>query len=138
MTMALFVALVALLCLFSIANATNTAAPTSQPTGSAEGWGQITYDGKRRHRQGGLCDNHCSGHGTCEKNLNCKCFTGLDGEVEWTGPDCSQRTCPRDFAWVGEVVNSNNLHPWSECSNKGTQRTRNNFFYFQSLLCRRV
>jgi len=93
--------------------------PTSAPTFAAEGWGQITWD-KRRHRNGGLCENHCSNHGTCEKNSNCKCFTGLDGEPEWTGPDCSLRTCPRDFAWVGDVINSNNLHPWVECSNKGS------------------
>lgn len=94
-------------------------APTGAPTYAIEGWGQITWD-KRRHRNGGLCENHCSNHGTCEKNSNCKCFTGLDGEPEWTGPDCSLRTCPRDFAWVGDVINSNNLHPWVECSNKGT------------------
>ena len=94
-------------------------APTSAPTLANEGWGQITWD-KRRHRNGGLCENHCSNHGTCEKNSNCKCFTGLDGEAEWTGPDCSLRTCPRDFAWVGDVINSNNLHPWVECSNKGS------------------
>lgn len=93
--------------------------PTSAPTFSTEGWGQITWD-KRRHRNGGLCENHCSNHGTCEKNSNCNCFTGLDGEAEWTGPDCSLRTCPRDFAWVGDVINSNNLHPWVECSNKGS------------------
>ena len=98
---------------------TPTQAPTSAPTFTNEGWGQITWD-KRRHRNGGLCENHCSNHGTCEKNSNCKCFTGLDGEAEWTGPDCSLRTCPRDFAWVGDVINSNNLHPWVECSNKGS------------------
>jgi len=106
--------------------ATPTALPTGQPSSmpssapsyKAESWGQITWD-KRRHRQGGLCENHCSNHGTCEMNLNCKCFTGLDGEPEWTGPDCSLRTCPKDFAWVGDVVNANNLHPWAECSNKG-------------------
>lgn len=51
--------------------------------------------------------------------MNCKCFTGIDGEVEWTGPDCSLRVCPKDFAWVGSVVGSNDLHPWAECSNKG-------------------
>ena len=94
-------------------------APTSAPTYTAEAWGQIVWD-KRRNRNGGLCENHCSNHGTCEKNNNCKCFTGLDGEPDWTGPDCSLRTCPRDFAWVGDVINSNNLHPWVECSNKGS------------------
>jgi len=101
------------------AGSTSSDAPTGAPTYAIEGWGQITWD-KRRHRNGGLCENHCSNHGTCEKNSNCKCFTGLDGEPEWTGPDCSLRTCPRDFAWVGDVINSNNLHPWVECSNKGT------------------
>ena len=95
-----------------------TTMPTSAPSYKAESWGQVTWD-KRRHRHGGLCENHCSNHGTCENNNNCKCFTGLDGEPEWTGPDCSLRTCPKDFAWVGEVVNANDLHPWVECSNKG-------------------
>ena len=93
--------------------------PTSAPSYQAEPWGQVSYD-RRRNRQGGLCENHCSGHGTCEFNNNCLCFTGLDGEPEWTGPDCSLRTCPKDFAWVGDVINANNLHPWTECSNKGT------------------
>ena len=110
------------LALLSGVRASNpTLYPTSQPTANPElGWGEVVFDNKRRHRQGGMCDNHCSGHGTCEKNLNCNCFVGLTGEPEWTGADCSLRTCPRDFAWVGDVVNSNNLHPWVECSNKGT------------------
>eukprot|EP01032_Pedospumella_encystans_P011658 gene11658-13544_t len=66
-----------------------------------------------------MCGNFCSGHGLCLKNNNCKCYNGLDGEPEWTGPDCSQRTCPKDFAWVGAVVGNNNLHPIAECSNRG-------------------
>ena len=78
----------------------------------------MVYD-KRRTRSGGLCENHCSGHGTCEMNNNCLCYNGPSGEPEWTGPDCSLRTCPKDFAWVGTVVGANNLHPWAECSNKG-------------------
>ena len=81
--------------------------PTSAPSYKAETWGEVTADGKRRRRMGGLCENHCSHHGTCEMNNNCKCFVGLDGEDEWTGPDCSLRTCPKDFAWVGDVVNAN-------------------------------
>jgi hypothetical protein len=93
--------------------------PTSAPTYHKESWGQVTWD-KKRHRTGGLCENHCSNHGTCEFNNNCNCFTGLDGEPEWTGPDCSLRMCPRDFAWVGDVINANDLSPWSECSNKGS------------------
>jgi hypothetical protein len=92
--------------------------PTSAPTYHIESWGQIVWD-TRRHRKGGMCENLCSGHGTCEKNHNCKCFVGLDGEPEWTGPDCSLRTCPKDFAWIGTVNGANDLHPWVECSNKG-------------------
>ena len=95
-----------------------TGIPTSAPSYTKEAWGQIVSD-KKRHRMGGLCENHCSNHGTCEMNSNCKCFTGLSGEPEWTGPDCSLRTCPKDFSWIGSVVNANNVHSWDECSNKG-------------------
>jgi hypothetical protein len=80
--------------------------------------GEIYWQ-KNRNRKGGLCDNHCSGHGTCEKNNNCNCFLGTDGNPEWTGPDCSLRTCPKDLAWVGAVNNNNDLHPSTECSNRG-------------------
>mmetsp|Transcript_1538 Transcript_1538/g.4366 ORF Transcript_1538/g.4366 Transcript_1538/m.4366 type:complete len:304 (+) Transcript_1538:14-925(+) len=118
-----------------------TTVPSAAPSYKAESWGQITYD-KRRNRQGGLCENHCSNHGTCETNNNCKCFTGLDGEAEWTGPDCSQRTCPKDFAWVGDVVNANDLHPWVECSNKGTcdrtTGTCNCFPGYDGVACQRT
>jgi len=97
-----------------------TSQPTSAPTYHEEkDWGEIVWD-RKRHRDGGMCDNHCSYHGTCEKNLNCNCYTGLDGEPLWTGPDCSLRMCPRDFAWVSnKAVNANDMHPWVECSNRG-------------------
>jgi hypothetical protein len=95
-----------------------TGIPTSSPSFVEEPWGEYVWT-EKRHRKAGMCENQCSGHGTCEVNGNCKCFTGLDGEDEWTGPDCSSRTCPFDFAWVGASINSNNLHPWAECSNKG-------------------
>ena len=97
---------------------TPTSAPSSAPSFTEERWGQVTWD-KKRTRKSGMCENQCSGHGTCEVNDNCKCYVGLDGEPEYTGADCSLRTCPRDFAWVGTVVNANDLHPWVECSNKG-------------------
>jgi len=104
-------------------NPTNpTGEPSGVPTGAPsyveESWGQITWD-KKRNRKAGMCENQCSGHGTCEFNDNCRCYTGIDGEPEWIGPDCSLRTCPKDFAWVGSVVNANDLHPWVECANKG-------------------
>eukprot|EP01031_Cornospumella_fuschlensis_P037983 gene37983-46143_t len=93
--------------------------PTSSPTYVEEEWGQIIWDKKRRQRVAGLCDRLCSGHGLCTPQNNCRCYAGLDGEAEWTGPDCSLRTCPKDLAWVGEVVGANDLHPRAECSNKG-------------------
>jgi hypothetical protein len=96
-----------------------TSIPSSSPSFVEEPWGEYVWT-EKRHRKAGMCENQCSGHGTCEVNGNCKCFAGLDGEDEWTGPDCSSRTCPFDFAWVGASINSNNLHPWAECSNKGT------------------
>eukprot|EP01032_Pedospumella_encystans_P011118 gene11118-12955_t len=89
------------------------------PSYVKEGWGQVVSDKKIHMRKRGMCGNFCSGHGLCLKNNNCKCYAGLDGEPEWTGPDCSQRTCPKDFAWVGDVVGNNNLHPIAECSNRG-------------------
>lgn len=95
-----------------------TSIPTSSPSFVEEPWGEYVWT-EKRHRKAGMCENQCSGHGTCEVNGNCQCFKGLDGEDEWTGPDCSSRTCPFDFAWVGASINANNLHPWAECSNKG-------------------
>jgi len=89
------------------------------PSFVKEKWGQDLSDTKIHMRKGGECENRCSGHGRCVKNTNCKCFHGLDGAPAWTGADCSQRTCPKDFAWVGAVVGANNLHPITECSNKG-------------------
>lgn len=92
--------------------------PTSQPT--LEEWEyQTTWD-MNRYRKNGLCENHCSGHGTCSENINCECYKDLDGNPSWTGPDCSLRTCPKDVAWVAEsAVKSNDVHPVTECSNKG-------------------
>merc|ERR1719453_1970653 len=95
-----------------------TSVPSSVPSVRAEYWGEIVYD-KKRSRAGGLCENACSGNGKCVMNVNCDCNVGIDGEKEWTGADCSLRTCPKDYAWVGDVVKANDLHGWKECSNKG-------------------
>jgi hypothetical protein len=85
------------------------------------------------------CPNFCSGHGECDKFFRCTCYKGPDGELAWTGNDCSLRTCPkydenylffsfvlifllisiRDVAWIGPVVKANDVHPITECSNKG-------------------
>lgn len=92
--------------------------PSSAPTCTAEFWGEVIWD-KKRYRRSGYCDNGCSGHGICNINNNCNCYTGLDGLKQWTGADCSQRTCPFDISWVSKVSNANNLHALSECSNRG-------------------
>jgi biopolymer transport protein ExbD len=93
--------------------------PTSNPTIHRE----MEYENVRayfkRQRANGLCDRNCSGHGICMGNVNCQCFTGLDHQSMYTGSDCSLHTCPKDIAWVGAVVNANNMHPVVECSNRG-------------------
>jgi len=66
------------------------------------------------------CPNGCSGHGSCGANDKCTCYNRIDGDAAWTFPDCSGRTCPTNAAWVGSVVNANDLHPVVECSNRGS------------------
>jgi hypothetical protein len=111
------------------------------PSYVKEAWGQDVSDKKVHMRKAGMCPNLCSGHGDCTKNNNCKCFVGIDGEPEWTGADCSQRTCPKDFAWVGDVVNANDLHPWVECSNKGLCDRKTGtcecFYGYDGIACQR-
>ena len=68
--------------------------PSSAPSYVAQSWGMVVQDSRKRHRQGGQCDNGCSMHGTCEKNSNCKCYTRMTGEPEWTGPDFLVRYVP--------------------------------------------
>jgi len=95
-----------------------TVLPTSMP--SQHEWAYQTIWDNNRWKKNGLCENSCSGHGTCSINQNCVCYTDMDGEPSWTGPDCSQRTCPIDNAWVAEsAVGANDMHPRAECSNKG-------------------
>lgn len=65
------------------------------------------------------CVDMCNGHGYCADYDMCVCIQGADGLPAFTGADCSERTCPRGIAWVGDVVTSNNVHPLAECSNKG-------------------
>lgn len=67
------------------------------------------------------CPNNCSRHGTCGSADLCTCHP------RWTGADCSLRECPYGLSWTTEgdgVVPAGNgmggLHPYTECSSKGT------------------
>lgn len=99
----------------------STNPPTSQPSYSNE----LDYDGpivgstEVRRRVGKYCHNRCSGHGSCTKHNICDCAKDPNGNPIFAGPDCSIRTCPKDYAWVGDVVGANDLHPLVECSGKG-------------------
>jgi len=50
------------------------------------------------------CPHSCSGHGKCDMFDICKCYTagGMNGHLEealqWSGPDCSLKTCPRGIS----------------------------------------
>lgn len=58
----------------------------------------------------GACPNSCSGHGTCNSYDQCTCYMesaqnasdwkGLSNSAEWTGADCSLRTCARGISWT--------------------------------------
>ena len=57
------------------------------------------------------CPNHCSGRGKCLADDKCACYQ------RFTGPDCSQRLCKENIAWVDGTQAS--PHAYAECSNKG-------------------
>jgi len=57
------------------------------------------------------CPNHCSGRGTCGSDDVCSCYS------RYQGPDCSERKCKMNIAWVdGDVASP---HEYAECSNRG-------------------
>jgi len=88
------------------------------------------------------CPNGCSGHGKCGANDKCDCYSRIDGEPAWTEADCSKRTCPKDVAWVGDVMGANDAHPVVECSNKGTCNSKTGtcacFKNYEGIACERT
>ena len=101
---------------------------------------------KKRIRKAGICSigtdgKKCSGNGICLMNNLCVCNIGLSGEPDWTGPICSQKTCPKAISWVGTVIGSNNLHPVEECSNRGSCDRKtgecNCFLGYDGMACQR-
>lgn len=67
--------------------------------------------------------NNCTGHGECDTATGrCKCFTGWGAATDvalYKAPDCSQRTCPADKAWVDVPSGPNQAHRVAECSAMG-------------------
>jgi hypothetical protein len=96
-----------------------SSAPTSHPTYRMETFASDVGEFMKRARARGMCEKSCSGHGFCVANINCDCYKGLSGEPLYTGPDCSLYRCPMDTAWVGAVVNANDMSPVTECSSRG-------------------
>lgn len=97
--------------------------PSAMPSYRKESYANVGVNGynkKFHHRKVGMCEGLCSGHGRCGASNTCNCFTSPGGtQPAWMGYDCSLRSCPRDTAWVGDVMNNNEAHPEAECSNKG-------------------
>ena len=60
------------------------------------------------------CPNLCYGHGTCGLDDRCSCHG------DFMGPDCSQRVCPYDYAFVDTAIADDDAHQYAECSGKGT------------------
>ncbi|KAG9413599.1 hypothetical protein AC1031_012826 [Aphanomyces cochlioides] len=68
--------------------------------------------------------NDCSGHGDCTlMSKTCLCYPGWGAAsdiAEYKAPDCSQRTCPSDYAWADIPTAPTMDHQTIlECSGKG-------------------
>lgn len=65
------------------------------------------------------CDNHCSGHGTCNTDDVCTCYDNWGiGQAHDSG-DCSERVCPYELAWVDDPNRNGKFHKYAECSGRG-------------------
>ena len=88
-----------------------------------------------------VCDNLCSGRGTCQTDDVCKCYdnwgVGLTHQrfrtlkkyissiykllmaIFFSG-DCSDRICPYELAWVDQPNYKGIFHGYAECAGRGT------------------
>jgi len=65
------------------------------------------------------CDNHCSGHGTCNTDDVCTCYDNWGiGQAHDSG-DCSERVCPYELAWVDTPDKQGKFHKYVECAGRG-------------------
>lgn len=86
---------------------------------AAVAFGQLNY------AEAGSCTHlsNCNGHGTCDTaNSRCNCYNGWGSATDiaiYKAPDCSQRVCPSDRAWVDIPTGTNTAHALAECSNAG-------------------
>ena len=62
---------------------------------------------------GAQCPNSCSHQGHCDKFGVCSCFRGF------RAADCSEKTCPFDYAWSDVASGDDSGHAKAECSNRG-------------------
>ena len=65
------------------------------------------------------CDNHCSGHGTCNIDDVCTCYDNWGVGLSHDSADCSERVCPYEIAWVDTPDINGNFHKYLECSGRG-------------------
>lgn len=62
---------------------------------------------------GAQCHNQCSGHGACNPQGHCDCWSGFEG---W---DCSLLACPSAPAWADLASGTDDAHNDAVCSNMG-------------------
>lgn len=69
---------------------------------------------RKTFAMGGSCPNACSDRGFCRESGACLCFAGF------TGPDCSQRTCPAAESWAASRGGSVGGCTGATCAPGGT------------------
>lgn len=66
-----------------------------------------------------VCDNGCSGHGTCMTDDVCNCYDNWGVGMAHDSGDCSERVCPYELAWVDTPDKSGTFHKYAECAGRG-------------------
>jgi len=66
-----------------------------------------------------VCDNACSGHGTCMTDDVCKCYDNWGVGMAHDSGDCSERVCPFELAWVDVPDKVGTFHKYAECAGRG-------------------